>query len=124
MIFVSSLRNYCCHKPEVLICVTLKIEFNTQASFHIPVNEDEARLINNNGVWSTGYSVPTYYGKLTPDQAYCRRTALKLTDAVQSRVDKMSANSHTNKSCWYRRDASEEAIQLLQHIMSGVGVCY
>jgi len=38
MIFVSSLSNYCCHNPEVLIWVTLKTEFNTQASFHIPVH--------------------------------------------------------------------------------------
>jgi hypothetical protein len=110
--------------PELLIRVTLKNEFNNQASFHIPVNEDEATLINNTGVWSTGYPVPPYYGKLTPDQVYWRRTAVKLTDAVHSGVDTMSANSHTNKSCWYRRGASEEAIQLLQHIMSGVGVHY
>lgn len=45
MIFVSSLRNYCCHKPEVLICFSLKTEFNTQASFHIPVNEDESTTL-------------------------------------------------------------------------------
>ena len=109
MIFVSSLRNYCCHKPEVLICVTLKTEFNTQSSFHIPVNEDESTLINNTGVWSTGYPVPPYYGKLTPDQVYCCRTAVKLTDAVQSGVDRMCAKSNTDMSCWYRRDASEEA---------------
>jgi len=121
---MSSLRNYCCHKPEVLICVTLKIEFNTQAYFHIPVNEDESTLINNTGVWSTGYPVPPYYGELTPDQVYCYRTAVKLTDAVHSGVDTMSTNSNTDNSCWYRQDASIEAIQLLQHIKSGVGLCY
>lgn len=108
MIFVSSLRNYCCHTPEALICVTLKTEFNTQAYFHIPVNEDESTLIKNTGVWSTGYPVPPYYGTLTPDQVYCCRTAVKLTDAVHSGVDTMSANSNTDKSCWYQRDASKE----------------
>lgn len=102
----------------MLVCVTLKIEFNTEASFLIPLSEDESTVINNTGVWSTGYPVHPYYSKLTPDQVYCCRAAVKLPDAVHSGVDTMTANSNTDQICWYRCEASEEAIQSL---MSGDG---
>jgi hypothetical protein len=80
---VSSLFNCCCHKPEALIRITIKTEFNNEASFHTPVNEDGSTPINNTGVWSTGHPVLPYYGKLTPDQVSCCKTAVKLDEAVR-----------------------------------------
>jgi hypothetical protein len=32
--------------------------------------EDEFSLINNTGVWPSGFLIAPYYGKLTPDQIF------------------------------------------------------
>jgi hypothetical protein len=57
-----------------LVCTRLKTKFNTYASFHFSVIEDEFLLINNTGVWPTGYLIAPSYGKLTPDQVYSSST--------------------------------------------------
>jgi hypothetical protein len=53
-----------------LVCTRLKTKFNTYASFHVSVAEDEFPLINDSGVWPTGCLIAPYYGRLTPDQVF------------------------------------------------------
>jgi hypothetical protein len=38
-------------KLPSLVCTRLKAKYNTHASFHISVHEDDFPLINNTGVW-------------------------------------------------------------------------
>jgi hypothetical protein len=53
-----------------LVCTRLKTKFNTYASFHISVAQDEFPLINDSGVWPTGCLIAPYYGRLMPDQVF------------------------------------------------------
>jgi hypothetical protein len=53
-----------------LACTRLKTKFNSYASFHVSVMEDEFSLINDVGVWPSGVIIAPYYGKLAPDQVY------------------------------------------------------
>jgi hypothetical protein len=121
MIFVSSLFNYCFHKPEVLICVKLKIEFNTEASFHIPINEDGSTPINNIGVWSTGHPVPPYYGKLTPDQVSCCKTAVKLDEAFRLVLTQCLPAQTRTRFAGTGGTRLRKRVNLFQHIMSDDG---
>ncbi|PNF20526.1 hypothetical protein B7P43_G05329, partial [Cryptotermes secundus] len=53
-----------------LVCTRLRTKFNTYASFHITVTEEEFSLINDVGVWPSGCLIAPYYGKLAPDQVF------------------------------------------------------
>jgi hypothetical protein len=53
-----------------LVCTRLKTEVNAYASFHISVSEEDFPLINNTGVWPSGWLIAPFYGKLTSDQVY------------------------------------------------------
>jgi hypothetical protein len=57
-----------------LVCTKLKTKFNSCSSFHISVKEDEFPIINNTGVWPSGYLFVPYYGKLTPDKIFTSST--------------------------------------------------
>ncbi|XP_033610480.1 uncharacterized protein LOC111872200 [Cryptotermes secundus] len=58
-----------------LVCTRLRTKFNTYASFHITVTEDEFSLINDVGVWPSGCLIAPYYGKLAPDQVFTPSTS-------------------------------------------------
>jgi hypothetical protein len=62
-------------KLTSLTCTGLKTKFNSYASFHISVVEDDFHLINNTGVWPSGYLIAPYYGRLNPDQIYSAMSA-------------------------------------------------
>jgi hypothetical protein len=53
-----------------LTCTRLKTKYNSYASFHVSVTEDDFHLINNTGVWPNGCLITPYYGRLNPDQIY------------------------------------------------------
>jgi hypothetical protein len=53
-----------------LVCTRLKTKFNTYASFHAQVIDDEFPLINSMDVWPVGCLIAPFYGKLTPDQVH------------------------------------------------------
>jgi hypothetical protein len=53
-----------------LTCTRLKTKYNSYASFHFSVAEDDFHLINNTGVWPNGCLIAPYYGRLNPDQIY------------------------------------------------------
>jgi hypothetical protein len=53
-----------------LVCTRLRTKYNSYASFHISVTENEFPLINSTGVWPSGCLIAPYYGKLTPDQVF------------------------------------------------------
>jgi hypothetical protein len=57
-------------KLKSLSRARLKTEFNSYASFHISVAEDDFHLINNTGVWPSGCLIAPYYGRLSPDHTY------------------------------------------------------
>jgi hypothetical protein len=57
-----------------LVCTRLKTTFNTYASFHVSVFEEDFPLTNNTGVWPTGFLIAPFYGKLTPDQVFSSST--------------------------------------------------
>jgi hypothetical protein len=57
-----------------LSCTRLKTKFNSYASFHISVVEDDFHLINNTGVWPSGCLIAPYYGRLNNDQIYSSPT--------------------------------------------------
>jgi hypothetical protein len=57
-----------------LVCTRLKTKFNTYASFHVSVIEDDFPLLNNTAFWPTGCLIAPFYGKLTPDQVYSSST--------------------------------------------------
>jgi hypothetical protein len=61
-------------KLKSLSCTRLKTKFNSYASFHISVAEDDFHLINNTGVWPSGCLIAPYYGRLSPDQIYSSPT--------------------------------------------------
>jgi hypothetical protein len=56
-----------------LVCIRLKNKFDTYASFHISLNEEDFPLINNTGVWPNGCFIALFYGKITTDQVYSSR---------------------------------------------------
>jgi hypothetical protein len=51
-----------------LVCTRLKTKFNTYASFHVLVNEDDFPLVNNISVWPNGCLIAPFFGRLSPDQ--------------------------------------------------------
>jgi hypothetical protein len=53
-----------------LVCTRLKTKFNTYASFHVSVFEDDFPLINSISVWPKVCLIAPFYGKLTPDQVF------------------------------------------------------
>jgi hypothetical protein len=53
-----------------LVCTRLKTKFNTYASFHVEVTDDEFSLINSTDVWPIGCLIAPFYGKLTTDQVH------------------------------------------------------
>jgi hypothetical protein len=53
-----------------LACTRLKTKYNSYASFHVSVAEDDFHLINNTGVWPNGCLIAPFYGRLSPDQIY------------------------------------------------------
>jgi hypothetical protein len=53
-----------------LVCTRLKTKFNTYASFHVLVNEDDFPLVNNIGVWPNGCLIAYFFGRLSPDQIH------------------------------------------------------
>jgi hypothetical protein len=57
-------------KLTSLTCTRLKAKFNSYASFHISVVEDDFHLINNTGVWPSGCLIAPYYARLNPEQIY------------------------------------------------------
>jgi hypothetical protein len=57
-------------KLTSLSCTRLKTKFNSYASFHISVNEDDFPLINNTSVWPSGCLIAPFYGRLNADQIY------------------------------------------------------
>jgi hypothetical protein len=57
-------------KLTSLTCTRLKTKFNSYASFHILVGEDDFHLINNTGVWPSGYLIAPFFGRLNLDQIY------------------------------------------------------
>jgi hypothetical protein len=57
-------------KLTSLCCTRLKTKFNSYASFHISVNEEDFPLINNTGVWHNGCLIAPFYGRLNADQIY------------------------------------------------------
>jgi hypothetical protein len=57
-------------KLTSLSCTRLKTKFNSYASFHISVNEDDFPLINNTGVWPNDCLIAPFYGRLNDDQIY------------------------------------------------------
>jgi hypothetical protein len=61
-------------KLKSLSCIRLKTKFNSYASFHISVVEDDFQLINNTGVWPSGCLIAAYYGRLNHDQIYSSPT--------------------------------------------------
>jgi hypothetical protein len=67
---------------KMLVCTTLKTKFNSYASLHISVNEEDFPLINNTGVWPNEYLIAPFYGKLTSDQVYSSSAPLTSVTAV------------------------------------------
>jgi hypothetical protein len=59
---------------KMLDCTRLKTKFNSYASFHISVTEDEFPLINDASVWPSECLIAPYYGKLAPDQVFTPNT--------------------------------------------------
>ncbi|KDR12838.1 hypothetical protein L798_13261 [Zootermopsis nevadensis] len=57
-------------KLTSLTCTRLNTKFNSYASFHISVVEDDFHLVNNIGVWPSGCLIAPYFGRLTPEQIY------------------------------------------------------
>jgi hypothetical protein len=57
-------------KLTLLSCTRLKTKFNSYASFHISVVQDDFHLTNNTGVYPNGCLIAPYYGRLNPDQIY------------------------------------------------------
>jgi hypothetical protein len=57
-------------KLTSLTCTRLKTKFNSYASFHISVVQDDFHLINNTSVWPSGCLIALYYGRLHPDRIY------------------------------------------------------
>jgi hypothetical protein len=55
-------------KLSSIVCTKLKTKFNTYASFHISVTEDDIPLIHNTGVWPDRCLIAPFYGRLSPDQ--------------------------------------------------------
>ena len=53
-----------------LACTRLKTKYNSYASFHVSVAEDDFHLINNTGVWPNGCLIAPFYGRLSPEQIY------------------------------------------------------
>jgi hypothetical protein len=53
-----------------LFCTKLKTKNNTNASFHISVQENDFPLITSTGVWSHRALVAPFYRKLRADQIY------------------------------------------------------
>jgi hypothetical protein len=62
-----------------LVCARLRTKFNSYASLHVLVNEDDFPLDNSTGVWPNGCLLAPFYGKLTPDQMYSSSTPVKIT---------------------------------------------
>jgi hypothetical protein len=58
-----------------LTCTRLKSKFNSYASFHISVVEDDFHLINNTGVWPSGCLIAPYYGRRDQDHIYSAMSA-------------------------------------------------
>ena len=50
-----------------LACSRLKTKYNSYASFHVSVAEDDFHLINNTGVWPNGCLIAPFYGRLSAD---------------------------------------------------------
>jgi hypothetical protein len=57
-------------KFSLVVCTKLKTVFNTYASFHLSVTEDDFPVIHNTGVWPDGCLIPPFYGRLSPDQIF------------------------------------------------------
>ena len=69
-----------------LVCTRLKTKFNTYASFHVSVAEEDFPLINNVGVWPDGCLIAPYYGRLTPEQIFTITNPISSDPSVQSAV--------------------------------------
>jgi hypothetical protein len=85
-------------KLTSLTCTRLRTKFNSYASFHISVVEDDFHLINNTGVWPSGCLIAPYYRRLDPDQIYSAMSALSCHSSPGSGVSTLdpiggSANS-------------------------------
>jgi hypothetical protein len=57
-----------------LTCTRLRTKYNSYASFHVSVPEDDFQLINNTEVWPNGCLIAPFYGRLNPDQIYSDQT--------------------------------------------------
>jgi hypothetical protein len=54
----------------LVVCTNLKTRYNSYASFHVSVTEDDFPLIHNTGVWPDGCLIAPFYGRLNPDQIF------------------------------------------------------
>jgi hypothetical protein len=57
-------------KLSSLVRTRLKTKYNTYASFHISVHEDDFPLIKNTGVWPQRALIAPFYERPNPDQIY------------------------------------------------------
>jgi hypothetical protein len=55
-------------KLTSLVCSRLKSKFDSYASFHVSVSEDDFPLTNNSGIWPSGCLIALFYGYLSADQ--------------------------------------------------------
>jgi hypothetical protein len=82
---------------QELVCARHKTKFNTFASFHVSVIEDEFPLISNTGVWPAGCLIVPFYGKLTPDHVNSSTPVTGDTDLPSSCNRKRGGSPHPSQ---------------------------
>jgi hypothetical protein len=91
-----------------LACTRLKTKFNSYASFHVSVTEDEFSLINDVSVWPSGVIIAPYYGKLEPNQVYTPvAPEAGVSAAPIVTVDNSAVNVTADEGCLARAEGTE-----------------
>jgi hypothetical protein len=76
-----------------LVCTRLKTKFNTYASFHVLVNEDDFPLVNNIVVWPNGCLIAPFFGRLSPDQIYSSDALTVSVSSKQTTENSLACSS-------------------------------
>jgi hypothetical protein len=76
-----------------LVCTRLKTKFDTYASFHVLVNEDDFPLVNNIGVWPNGCLIAPFFARLTPEQIYSADALTVSVSSKQTTETSLACNS-------------------------------